>query len=608
MKTIIQKKRTVLFGIISFFLLFTIFISCKKNIDQTTGNSAEEKPDLTTKVTSSVSGFVTDQNNNAVTGAEVKAGTSTTTTDQFGFFEIKNVQVVKEAATVTVTYTGYFKAIKTYMATEGKAAFFRVKLLKKTIIGTIDAAAGGNVSLSNGMNISFPANAIKDASGNIYNGMVNVAAQYIDPTSEELIKIMPGNLGGIDGDGNMRVLTSFGMMGAELTGSAGELLQIADGKKSTITMPVPASVVSAAPSTIPLWHFDERNGLWKEEGSATKQGNNYIGEVSHFSWWNCDAPNVSVQFDCRFVDEAGSPLSYAKVKLTVTNTGIVGVAYTDIDGYISGKIPRNSQILMEVTPASTCNMVSYSQNLNTGSSKISLGDIVAANALQQAIVTGTVTNCSNQPVTSGYIFFLNGNENYRYPVTNNGTFSFKNYLCSSAPVNINLIATDNTGLTAGAILTYNIHTGINTIPDIYACGTDISQFINYSIDGGVSFITISNPEDSIFQSGNGSLNPPFSSIGGHNYSGGIPASPWEASFIIPNAGIGVGSNQELSSFMASIIYQSPTIITTPTTVSITEYGPVGGFIAGNFTASVTRPVPPYTPYSIVCNFRVKRSF
>ena len=42
-------------------------------------------------------------------------------TDEYGFFEIKNVQVVKTAAVVTVTKIGYFKGIKTFGATADKA-------------------------------------------------------------------------------------------------------------------------------------------------------------------------------------------------------------------------------------------------------------------------------------------------------------------------------------------------------------------------------------------------------------------------------------------------------------------------------------------------------
>jgi hypothetical protein len=48
--------------------------------------------------------------------------------------------------------------------------------------------------------------------------------------------------------------------------------------------------------------------VFLKEGSATKTGSNYVGKVSHFSFWNCDAPFPVVEFEASFVDQAGAPL------------------------------------------------------------------------------------------------------------------------------------------------------------------------------------------------------------------------------------------------------------------------------------------------------------
>ena len=245
-------------------LLFTsvLFFSCQKelSIDNGTGSLP---PDLKTKISSSVSGFVTDENNAAVMGATVQFGSSATVTDKFGYFEAKNVQVVKNAAFVTVSKPGYFKGIKTYIAKEGKSAFFRIKLIPKTIVGNINGTSGGSVTLTNGLSIALPAGAVVNAATNVaYTGTVNVAAFWINPEAADLNKIMPGDLRGIDKDGSLKLLQTFGMAAVELTGASGELLQIATGKKATITLPIPASLTASAPASIPLWYFDETNGLW----------------------------------------------------------------------------------------------------------------------------------------------------------------------------------------------------------------------------------------------------------------------------------------------------------------------------------------------------------
>ena len=145
-----KKIAAALFA--SFFTVVSIFVvSCQKEFSGNGFTITETPPDLTTKISSSISGFVTDENDAAVNGAAVQVGASSTTTDKYGYFELSNVQVVKNAALVTVAMPGYFKGIKTYIATENKSAFFRIKLIPKTNEGNINAAAGGIVNLTNGL-------------------------------------------------------------------------------------------------------------------------------------------------------------------------------------------------------------------------------------------------------------------------------------------------------------------------------------------------------------------------------------------------------------------------------------------------------------------------
>ena len=184
--------------ILVFSLMF--FISCQKEISDTNPLPTEptnELPDLSTKVSSSVSGFVTDENDAPLLGAIVTMGAGSFTTDKYGYFEIKNKDVVKNAAVVTVSMNGYFKGIKTYIAEAGKSAFFRIKLIPKTTAGTFSATAGGEVTLTGGLKISFPSDAIAvAANGTAYTGTVNVAASWINPTATDLSRIMPGDLRG----------------------------------------------------------------------------------------------------------------------------------------------------------------------------------------------------------------------------------------------------------------------------------------------------------------------------------------------------------------------------------------------------------------------------
>ncbi len=589
LKNNFRQLLTAVFGCI-------LFLSCQKDIDYVTTDLV--LPDLTTKVTSSVSGFVTDENNVAVLGANVSVGGTTTTTDKYGYFEVKNVQVVKNAAVVTVNQSGYFKGIKTYIATANKAAFFRIKLIPKINVGTIDGGSGGNVILTNGLIIALPANGVVTAgSGAAYTGTVSVAAHWINPVATDLNETMPGDLRGIATDGSLKTLTTYGMAAVELTGASGELLQIATGKKATLTLNIPSSILATAPATIPLWSFDETNGLWKQEGEATKTGNTYVGEVSHFSFWNCDVPNNYVHFDCTIVTPSGSPVPFAIVKISVAgNPANARYGYTDSSGFVEGAIPDNANLLLEVFSYYACGTSLYSQNFSTTNANISLGNITVNTALYAATVSGTVTNCSNAPVTNGYIIMLENNWYYRYPVSATGTFNFTATLCNSSSVNVTFIAEDVTGGQQSSPVYHTLVTGPNVLGNLQACGVSTQEYITYSTDGGTTTTNLTAPADSIYHSGNGTALQ--SSI--YGYSPGNSSSTVNFSF--SNAGIGVGTIQTLLSFYHVTTGQG----TTTGTVNITEYGAVGQFISGNITGTVINSTP--TTYNIVCSFRVRRNF
>jgi hypothetical protein len=582
---------------IAMLILFVsvLFGGCKKN----GGSAFSFTPvnDLTTKVRSSlVSGFVTDENDLPVNRATVVVGAVTITTDKYGYFEAANVDVVKNAATVTITKPGYFKGFKTFIAEQGRSAFFRIKLIPKTVAGTINAASGGIVTLPNGLSISIPANAVVNASSNsAYTGTINVAAYWINPTGNDLASTMPGDLRGVNTAGNLQLLTTYGMAAVELTGSGNELLQITKGKKATLNFPIPTSLSSSAPASIPLWYFDETLGLWKQAGSATKTGSNYVGEVSHFSFWNCDVPETYVQFSCTFKHANGQTIPYTRVKISVVNNPANSAyGYTDQTGYVGGAVPDNAQLLLEVFAGSACITPSYSQTFTTTNVNVSLGTVIINNTALTASVNGTVTNCNNNPVTNGYIIMLMGNKYFRYPLSSTGTFNFAALLCSS-PENISLIAEDGTSLQQSTTVNQTIIAGANNAGNLQACGIAAQQFFYYTIDGTNYLFTF--PTDSIGIIG--SSNSPEASVFGFR-----PGSNG-ASLQFFTSGIRVNSTQGFIAFRAPELPPSSQSVANPIGVNITELGPVGQFMSGNFSGILIEHSPNIT-HNVSCSFRVRR--
>jgi len=584
------------------FLVAAVFIftaSCQKELSGDGFIITETPPDLSAKVNASVSGFVTDETDAAVNGATVQVGASTTTTDKYGYFAVNDVDVVKNAAVVTIIKPGYFKGIKTYIATAGKKAFFRIKLLPKTNAGNFDAAAGGVVTLTNGLSINFPAGAVVVAATSAaYTGQVSVAAQWINPTSNDLNRVMPGDLRGLDSLGFMRGLTTYGMSAVELTGTSGELLQIAAGKKAALTFPIPSAMTGAAPATIPLWHFNETNGLWIQEGNAVKTGNTYIGNVSHFSYWNCDLPNSTVPLTFTVVNSNGGPLSNTWVNIVPTspNSWSHAGGYTDSSGYVSILVTPNTSYTLYIYPdCSTFGTPAYTQNFSVATTAVDLGNITVTGP-GVANVSGTV-ECSGAPLGNAYVIMSKGYYNYRYPVNADGTYSFTTTLCGGS-TDVVFVAENLSTLQGGNPVSFILNTGNNTVPALGACVNSIDQFIDYTING--TSYALAYPTDSLYHYVNTQANPPASIV----YASAAPGTNLNSvSFEFTQNNISAGSTQMLTSFTAppTIPDSSVTLTGTPF-VNIVEYGNVGEFIAGNFTCTVTGSIA----YNVTCSFRIRR--
>ena len=571
----------------------TLF-SCKKN-DTPAG---PDLPDLETRVSSSVAGFVSDENDQPVSGAMVKVGTNTATTDEYGYFSFTNIQVVKNAALVTVTHSGYFKGMRTYIAEAGKSAMVRIKLLPKTNIGSIDAAAGGSATNAEGLKIELPAAGVVDGSGAAYSGPVTVSAKWLDPTSADLAQTMPGDLRALNTSGEMKTLLTYGMVAVELTGNGGQALQVAPGKKSTVSFPLPSTLQGPAPATIPLWHFDEEKGLWIEEGSATKVGDKYVGEVSHFSFWNCDVPANYVQFNVTVVDDQGAPVPYAVVRLTMANAPNTSTnGFTDSSGYVNGAIPANTDLIMTIYSGYNCGNPVITQNVPASNSNISLGTVIIP-AASMASVSGTMTNCSMQPVTNGFIIMTVAGVPYRYNVDNTGAFNFSFPLCATNQT-VTIVAEDIAGGQQSTPVSHVLTTGANAIGNLQACGITTSQYMNYTVNGTPYSFTA--PADSLYMSGNGTNN--MFIVGAFQVTG----NRW-AQLAIERNGIGVGTAQEAYYLNTSDINDSTQLISPPNLVNITEYGNVGEFISGNFNLIVTGAPPTNMTYTVNGSFRVRRTW
>ncbi len=433
----------------------------------------------TSVATVTFAGRILDESGQPITGAQVRAGGELAMTDANGVFRLSPVSLPADNAILQVNKIGYFDFSRAYIVEHNALKPITVQLLQKVQVGAFAASTGGTVQVPGGAQLVFSAGAVQ------HTGTVLVYARYLDPTAADLPFQMPGDLRGIRVGGEEQTLATYGMLGVELVAqSSGQVLQLAAGQEAEITMPIAASQVGVAPSEIPLWHYDNDLARWMEEGKAQKVGNQYVGKVKHFSFWNCDYPYPLIQLKGRvFIGSTQQPLAGGLVLLRMLSTDTYGSAQTDGNGQFGGKVPKGEKFKLEVMDYQCINTVLFTQEIGPFSDDATLPDIVLSIPQSGTIsVSGRLTDCKNQPVDKGYLQldWSTGNRQIGFPdVDGNFNFTFPNCTAiSSAQVK----AYDLTAELESPVQNVTFPPNQVNLGDIAVC-QNLSEFIKYNFDG-----------------------------------------------------------------------------------------------------------------------------
>jgi Carboxypeptidase regulatory-like domain len=517
-------KKTFLHKILAAVFIAAIFftVGCKRTDIPVTPDPVPTNPtggvvNDAAQVMASVSGIVLDETNAPIANAVVTSGTATTTTNSNGMFIFQNISLSKENGNVTVVKAGYFKGIRSFKTTAGKNHTVRIQLMQRVLSGTVNAAAGGTITSNGGATIIFPANAFVTSTGVAYTGTVSVYSRWIDPTAANLPFVIPGDLRGVSTTGVENILETYGMVGAELADASGNVLKIAAGKTATVSFPIPASLAATAPTSIVLWHFDDASARWKENGTATKTGSTYTAQVDKFSFWNVDVPNTNfVNLDYTLINATtNTPLVSTSTRIKRAN-GSYGYGITNNAGFVSGLVPKNEALVLEVFASNGCNAVLFSQNIGPFAANTSLGNVsVTINAAQSITFSGILNNCTGGAVTNGYVSLAAAGGNGAFGNTNaSGAFSFSIINCTGTSLSYNYQGTDITTTQQTALLTGAATSGaINlgtlaactaaTTADVYVAGNEngIAKVWKNGVATNLSTLTDSAGAYSVFVSG-----------------------------------------------------------------------------------------------------------
>lgn len=359
-----RKIHSLTFMFMALLMMLMTFASCSKlqdllneGDDDDDDDGGINPPELVEGRMEDIalSGIVRDASGTPIEGVSIVSGSSAATTNTDGFFEFDQIQVVSvlnDRSVVRFSKAGYFDVVRSMDADDDAAdgASWEVVMCKKenndfTSIKTYSSSSDQTLQAGD-MKIDMPQDGYKvDGTGLSYTGKVKSEMVYLDPNNERFSEMMPGgDLAAVRSDNSSAQLVSYGMTDLNMYAENGDKLQLKDGSKAKLTFPIPAGMGENPPASIPLWSFNEKTGLWEEEGSATLQGNVYVGEVAHFSWVNLDYPEKQGTVYGYVKDDTGKVLP--GVRLSIGQ--LLASTVSKSDGYYSHEVPANTDFSITV--------------------------------------------------------------------------------------------------------------------------------------------------------------------------------------------------------------------------------------------------------------------
>ena len=580
-----KTNQNRLVKIASVLLLF-LMLSCSDNSGDNSNISPEFNYNQGNSVNRNFQGLILDTSGNPVNNATVQIGNSSAQTSTSGSFSIIGAEVKERFAHVKVSKTGFISGSRVLVPTSGDNRI-NIMLIPNTPTAIITSGANSEVSLPNGTKVKFDGS-FKDASGNAYSGDVQVSLYHLKPSNSYLGELMPGSLLASNASGEARVLETLGMLHVELTGSAGEKLNIANGHTAEISLDIDASQLGTSPTTIPLWSFDEANGIWKEEGTATRVGNKYIGNVSHFSWWNCDAPFQQCNLTVTVNNSANLPISNVKVTIRRPSQTYAVPGITNTSGQVTGIIPANESLTIQILDF--CGNVIFTTTagpFSVGSSNTLPTVTLSNSAISTVTINGSLRTCSDSNVTNGTVQLKNASSTDYFGSiiqnVTNGSFSFVTNICGTSQ-QFELLGIDHTNLQITNPILFSATAPVTNIGVIATC-TSTNEFITYQVDNNPvnTIITGISCTYSTLQGNNLNINTQQSNntffyLGGSNVTGigTYNSTNFGMEFnTTPGNGSGLGN---------------------PNTVQfvISQLGSVGGYVDLTFNGTYTDPTGNHT--------------
>ena len=315
-----------------------------------------------------------------ISGAKVSIGSgASVVTDTNGSY-IAYVDNPGNRVIVNVSGNGYAPTSKivSVSATARSRTTLDVDILPVAFTdNNLDPTENFSVVVPNSVaSVDIGAGTLVKSNGSLPTGRISGSLTPIDPAID--IALMPGEMK----DNNGNPIASYGAMTIEFTDSTGSKLNLASGQTSRIKIPV-SNKGGSLPQTIPLYYFDDSNGNWVSEGSATLSSDEtfYEGTVGHFSTWNADYLYTSINIHGCVQNRNASRVANAFINMEGFDYNGSTTARTNSNGEFTISAMRGG---ISLVVASTSNKVS--NTVKVGDNESTQSDVT----LPECLILGDV--------------------------------------------------------------------------------------------------------------------------------------------------------------------------------------------------------------------------
>lgn len=295
--------------ILFLFLFLLVINSCKKDEADVVSPGNEYTPKVITETygTAKLVGFVNDKSGNPLAGVTVFFGEEKTQTGSDGKYQLNTLSAGSNKR-IWFQKSGYASTQKLVEIREDLPNRIDASLFPIDKTGKMNSDGGKIEGKDFSVEIKPGGFVYSDGSPVEEDVIAEVTAFLTN--EDEFLDAFPGEFRGTRVNGSETAIESFGFIDVVLKVESGEPVQLADGVTATIKIKAPQN----APTTIPMWHYDEDKAKWIEEGIGKLDNGLYTAEVSHFTKWNWDRPyEETSKIVGRVVDNAGNPIEGASV-------------------------------------------------------------------------------------------------------------------------------------------------------------------------------------------------------------------------------------------------------------------------------------------------------